>query len=141
MKRSLIREHIFVLVFMSEFNPPDEMPEEVRLYMDNLDKKADEAGREEIEEKFSKLLPLIPEIDKMIDSHSEKWSVSRMGKVELSIIRLAVYEIFHDDTVPDKVAINEAVELAKKYGQDGAGAFVNGVLAGIMKDNKEGNGD
>lgn len=141
MKRSLIREHIFVLVFMSEFNPPDEMPEEVRLYMDSLDKKADEAGREEIEEKFSKLLPLIPEIDKMIDSHSEKWSVSRMGKVELSIIRLAVYEIFHDDTVPDKVAINEAVELAKKYGQDGAGAFVNGVLAGILKDNKEGNGN
>ncbi len=141
MKRSLIREHIFVLVFMSEFNPPDEMPDEVRLYMDNLDKKADEAGREEIEEKFSKLLPLIPEIDKMIDSHSEKWSVSRMGKVELSIIRLAVYEIFHDDTVPDKVAINEAVELAKKYGQDGAGAFVNGVLAGILKDNKKDNGD
>ena len=141
MKRSLIREHIFVLVFMSEFNPPDEMPEEVRLYMDSLEKKADEAGREEIEEKFSKLLPLIPEIDKMIDSHSEKWSVSRMGKVELSIIRLAVYEIFHDDTVPDKVAINEAVELAKKYGQDGAGAFVNGVLAGILKDNKEGNGN
>jgi N utilization substance protein B len=117
------------------------MPEEVRLYMDSLDKKADEAGRDEIEEKFAKLLPLIPEIDKMIDSHSEKWSVSRMGKVELSIIRLAVYEIFHDDTVPDKVAINEAVELAKKYGQDGAGAFVNGVLAGILKDNKEGNGD
>ncbi len=141
MKRSLIREHVFVLVFMSEFNPPDEMPEEVRLYMDSLDKKADEAGRDEIEEKFVKLLPLIPEIDKMIDSHSEKWSVSRMGKVELSIIRLAVYEIFHDDTVPDKVAINEAVELAKKYGQDGAGAFVNGVLAGILKDNKEGNGD
>lgn len=141
MKRSLIREHIFVLVFMSEFNPPDEMPDEVRLYMDNLDKKADEAGREEIEDKFSKLLPLIPEIDKMIDSHSEKWSVSRMGKVELSIIRLAVYEIFHDDTVPDKVAINEAVELAKKYGQDGAGAFVNGVLAGILKDNKKDNGD
>ena len=141
MKRSLIREHIFVLVFMSEFNPPDEMPEEVRLYMDSLDKKADEAGRDEIEEKFAKILPLIPEIDKMIDSHSEKWSVSRMGKVELSIIRLAVYEIFHDDTVPDKVAINEAVELAKKYGQDGAGAFVNGVLAGILKDNKEGNGD
>ena len=134
MKRSLIREHIFVLVFMSEFNPPDEMPEEVKLYMDSLEEKADEAGREEIEEKFAKLLPLIPEIDRLIDSHSEKWSVSRMGKVELSIIRLAVYEIFHDENVPNKVAINEAVELAKKYGQEGAGSFVNGVLAGIMKE-------
>ena len=129
MKRSLIREHIFVLVFMSEFNPPDEMPDEVRLYMDNLDKKADEAGREEIEDKFSKLLPLIPEIDKMIDSHSEKWSVSRMGKVELSIIRLAVYEIRFDEEGPEKVAVNEAVELAKRYGNADSAAFINGVLS------------
>ncbi len=58
-----------------------------------------------------------------------------MGKVELSILRLAVYEILYDDAVPEKVAINEAVELAKKYGQDNAGKYVNGVLAGIVKEN------
>lgn len=57
------------------------------------------------------------------------WSVGRIGKIELTILRLAVYEIKFDDSVPTSVAIDEAVELAKKYGQDGAGSFVNGVLA------------
>lgn len=135
MKRSLIREHIFVLVFMSEFNSPDDMPDEIRLYMESLEKPADEEARSEIEEKYNKIQPLLPDIDAVIEKHSDKWSVSRMGKVELSILRLAAYEILYDENVPDKVAINEAVELAKKYGQDNAGKYVNGVLAGIVKEN------
>ena len=135
MKRSLIREHIFVLIFMSEFNSPQDMPEEIRLYLDSPEGRADEASRAEIEEKTRKILGLIPQIDIIIEKHSDKWSVSRMGKVELSILRLAVYELLYDDAVPEKVAINEAVELAKKYGQDNAGKYVNGVLAGIAKEN------
>ncbi len=135
MKRSLIRERIFVLVFMSEFNSPEDMPEEIRLYMESPEGNADEKTAEEIREKVERLLPLIPEIDKVIEKHSDKWSIDRMGKVELSVLRLAVYEILYDDSVPDKVAINEAVELAKKYGQDNAGKYVNGVLAGVVKDN------
>ncbi len=134
MKRSLIREHIFILVFMSEFNPSDEMPEEIRLYMDSPEVAADAAAKEEIEEKYSHIEPLIPEIDGIIEKHSEKWTVKRMGKVELSILRLAVYELLYDESIPEKVAINEAVELAKKYGQENAGSFVNGILAGIIKD-------
>jgi len=135
MKRSLIRERIFVLIFMSEFNSPEDMPEEIRLYLDSPEGKADPGSRAEIEEKTGRVLKLIPEIDGIIEKHSDKWSVSRMGKVELSILRLAVFEILYDDTVPEKVAINEAVELAKKYGQDNAGKYVNGVLAGIVKEN------
>ena len=135
MKRSLIREHIFVLIFMSEFNSPEDMPEEIRLYLDSPEGKADPGSRAEIEEKTGRVLKLIPEIDGIIEKHSDKWSVSRMGKVELSILRLAVFEILYDDTVPEKVAITEAVELAKKYGQDNAGKYVNGVLAGIVKEN------
>ena len=135
MKRSLLREHIFVLVFMSEFNSPEDMPEEIRLYLESPEGKADEASKAEIEEKVGRILPLIPELDDLIEKHSDKWSVSRMGKVELSILRLAAYEIRYDESVPDKVAINEAVELAKKYGQDNAGKYVNGVLAGIVKEN------
>ncbi len=135
MKRSLIREHIFVLIFMSEFNSPQDMPEEIRLYLDSPEGRADEVSRAEIEEKTGKILGLIPKIDDIIEKHSDKWSVSRMGKVELSILRLAVYELLYDDAVPEKVAINEAVELAKKYGQDNAGKYVNGVLAGIAKEN------
>ena len=134
MKRSLIREHIFVLVFMTEFNSPEEMPDKVRLYMESLEKPADDASREEIEEKFKRIEERIPKIDVLIEAHSDKWTVQRMGKVELSILRLAVYELLFDETVPEKVAINEAVELAKKYGQDNAGSFVNGILSGVIRD-------
>ena len=57
--------------------------------------------------------------------------ISRLPKVDLTILRLGTYEILYDDTVPTGVAINEAVELGKKFGEDGSGAFINGVLAGI----------
>ena len=65
----------------------------------------------------------------MINETAKGWSTDRMGKVDLTILRLAVYEIRYDEDVPTGVAINEAVELAKKFGQEGSFAFVNGVLA------------
>lgn len=136
MKRSLIREHIFVLLFMSEFNSPEEMPEKIRLYLESPEARSDEDAEEEIREKYEKVAALIPRLDEAIEENSRKWPLSRMGKVELSIIRLAAYEIFFDESIPEKVAINEAVELAKKYGQDNAGSFVNGVLSGMLKDGK-----
>ena len=71
----------------------------------------------------------LPEIDEMINTTARGWTTSRMGKVDLTIIRLAVYEIKFDEEVPDSVAINEAVELAKKFGQEESSGFVNGVLA------------
>ena len=71
----------------------------------------------------------LPEIDKLINETAIGWDTQRMGKVELTIIRLAVYEIRFDETVPTGVAINEAVELAKKFGQEGSSGFVNGILA------------
>ncbi len=127
--RRAIREHVFVLLFESFFNGQDEMPELVRNYFDDLDKPVDEESTGYIQNRFEKIQALIPELDAKIEEKSTGWKLNRIGKVELSILRLAVYEIDHDDEIPAKVAINEAVELAKKYGQDQAGAFVNGVLA------------
>jgi N utilization substance protein B len=72
-------------------------------------------------------------IDVIIDERSTGWKTSRMGKVELTILRLAVYEMLFDEDVPVTVAINEAVELAKKYGGDDTPAFINGVLAKVAK--------
>lgn len=69
------------------------------------------------------------ELDALIDEKSTGWKTNRMAKVDLAIIRLAVYEIKFEDDIPTKVSINEAVELAKKYGADESGVFVNGVLA------------
>ena len=82
-----------------------------------------------ISEKYAKIVEKLPEIDKMLDEVSKGWKTSRMGKVELTILRLAVYEMRFDEDIPQKVAINEAVELSKKFGGNEAPAFVNGVLA------------
>ena len=74
----------------------------------------------------------IEEIDAKINEVSEGWKTGRMGKVDLTLIRLAVYEMLYEEDVPAKVAINEAVELAKQYGTDNSPSFVNGVLAKLV---------
>lgn len=129
MRRKVAREHIFKLLFQVEFNSKDEMPflEEMFFELDATD--IDEEEHNYISEKFSAINEKLEEIDSLLTEKITGWSIERMGKVELAILRLALYEIKFDDTIPDSVAINEAVEIAKKYGQDGAGAFVNGILA------------
>ena len=82
-----------------------------------------------INSKCNDIIAKIPELDEAINASTTGWKTSRMGKVDLTIIRLAVYEIKYEEAVPSKVAINEAVELAKAYGTDNSASFVNGVLA------------
>lgn len=129
MNRSKLREHIFILLFEAEFNSPEEMPEQIRLYFEDLEKPADEKSVKYIQDKFNRVMEKLPELDKMIDEKSEGWNTKRIGRVELAIMRLGLFEIVFDDDIPVGVAIDEAVELAKKYGQNDAGSFVNGVLA------------
>ncbi len=123
------REQIFKLLFRVEFNEIGEMPEQARLFFEEADKPIEEADREYIAGKYEKIMERLAEIDGLLNEKTEKWTTDRMGKAELTILRLAVYEILYDDEVPAGVAINEAVELAKKFGQDSAKAFVNGILA------------
>ena len=86
--------------------------------------------------KLTAILDRIPEIDAVIDEASEGWRTSRMSKADLSLLRLAVYEVRFDDEVPTGVAINEAVEIAKKYGGDRTASFVNGILGKIATETK-----
>ncbi len=86
-------------------------------------------GRDQIREKTLAIVEHIPELDKMLDEKIQGWNTGRIGKTELALLRLALYEMRYDDSISDAVAINEAVELAKKYGQEKSGEFVNGVLA------------
>ena len=132
MTRSTIREHIFKLLFRVEFHDTNELDSQIRLYMETLP-SIDDADREYISDKTGTIAALIPELDEKIDCVSEGWPVSRLGKAELAIMRLAIYEICYDDDIPVNVAINEAVELAKKYGADNAPSFINGVLAKVVK--------
>jgi N utilization substance protein B len=152
MTRSEIREHIFKLVFRREFNSPEEMPGQLKIYFeDNYKENTDSDTPEDddrlclfkedeeayIKQKYERIASRIDELDGIINEHSRGWDTKRMGKVDLSILRLAVYEIVYDDDIPVGVAIDEAVELAKKYGQDESASFVNGILAGIAKDNAD----
>ena len=105
------------------------MPEQLALFFEQADQETAEQDRAYITAKYEKIMDKLEEIDKMLNERTEKWTTDRIGKAELTILRLAVYEILYDEEVPVGVAINEAVELAKKFGQDNAKAFVNGILA------------
>ena len=114
MVRKELREHIFKMLFQIEFNDPQEMPEQIEYYFSTLEDAADK--------------------DK---EYIKGWKTTRMNKVDLSILRLAVYEMKWDDEVPVGVAINEAVELAKMFSSDEAPSFINGVLGKIARSLEE----
>ncbi len=128
MSRRQLREQIFKLLFRVEFNAPEDMSEQKELFFEETE-SASEQDQKYIDEKYGKLMDVLPSIDAQINEKASGWTTERMGKVELTILRLAVFEILYDETVPASVAINEAVELAKKFGQDESPAFVNGILA------------
>lgn len=130
MSRREIRELIFKMIFRAEFHKEEEIAEQLRLFMDTLE-TAKEEDRAYIEKKVQDIFAHLEEIDGIIDSSAHGWKTSRMAKVELTLIRLAVYEIRFEEEIPTGVAINEAVELAKAYGEENSASFVNGVLARI----------
>ena len=131
MTRHTIRKHIFSMLFRVEFYDSSEISSQDGLYLDTVDNITDEE-RGYMEKRVSAIVELLPEIDKKLESVSEGWKLERMGKVELTILRIAVYELLYDDDIPANVAINEAVELAKVYGGDTSPAFVNGILAKLL---------
>ena len=132
MTRSEMREHVFKLIFRVPFHDKNELREQIDYYFDDLT-DVTEKDYEYIKNKALLVCELSDELDEKINSVSEGWPVDRIGKAELAIMRLAVYEMLYDDDIPVNVAINEAVELAKSYGSDdNAASFVNGVLAKLV---------
>ncbi|MCI8929670.1 MAG: transcription antitermination factor NusB [Lachnospiraceae bacterium] len=129
MGRRELREQIFKLLFRIEFNEKDEMPEQEELFFQEEENAASEKDEQYILKKYQDIVSKVDVIDEMINETAKGWETSRMGKVDLTLIRLAVYEIKYDDEIPTGVAINEAVELAKKFGQDNSPSFINGILA------------
>lgn len=128
MSRRELREQIFKLLFRVEFNSPEDMPEQEELFFEDEDAATD-GDAAYVSEKYHKISEKLSEIDALLNEKASGWDTGRMSKVDLTILRLAVYEICYDEDVPTGVAINEAVELAKKFGQDASYGFVNGVLA------------
>lgn len=159
MTRRQIREHIFRLLFNLDFYAakPDkdqmdlyfmeEAPEDggkeyrIRFEKDEEDLPPETASEEEkqlILDKLKAIEEKIPELDDELNKVAKGWKTSRMPKADLSLLRLALYEIRYDDEVPAGVAINEAVELAKIYGNEGSYSFINGILARFASESKNG---
>ena len=132
MTRTELREHIFKLLFQVEFNETADTTEPLACYLSTLDgvseKDADYIGK-----KFKAIVSHISEIDEIINQYAKGWKTNRMNKVDLSILRLAVYEIHWDEAIPAGVAINEAVLLGKKFSGEEGPSFINGVLGKYVR--------
>jgi len=147
MNRKTEREFTFKLLFMSDFYEKKELGDELLLYFDapfpfedkeddvkpqmlsSLKESLNEEDRRRIVARYVDIIDKLEDIDGRISKVSKGWTIDRIGKVELAILRLAVYEIVYDENIPTSVAINEAVELSKKFGSQDSYSFVNGILA------------
>ena len=133
MGRREMREHIFKLLFLREFNEAEEMPEQIKLYFDEME----DLGPDQqtyMENKYDRIQEHLEEIDRILNENSTGWNTKRMSKVDLNILRLAVFEMKYDEDVPVKVAINEAVEISKVFGGEDSASFINGILGKVARE-------
>ena len=136
MRRREQREHIFKLLFMTQFNSEGDMPEQLSLYFEGLEELSQE-DQAAMQKKYEGIPEHLDEIDGELNEYSQGWKTSRMNRVDLTALRLAVYEMKFDEDIPTGVAINEAVELAKRFGGEDSGSFVNGILGKIASGKKD----
>ena len=138
MTRHEMRECIFCLLFQNEFYTTEEFDEQMGNFLENFhfpeEHEISDKDEQEVRDKVARMLAFLPDIDEKISSSTKGWKIDRIAKAELAILRLAVYEALYDAAVPVGVAVNEAVELAKQYGDDNGAAFVNGILGKIVNE-------
>ena len=147
MTRREMREHCFKMLFGVGFYPPEETAGRAQQYFSSPDEddtmedgtveiihrvEMKEKERAFLTERVEDMAARIPELDGRLNEVAQGWKTGRMGRVELTILRQALYEMLYDTEVPEKVAINEAVDLAKKYGGKDSPAFINGILAKLV---------
>ena len=137
MNRTAIREQTFKLIYSLEIQKQENLEEAIKLYEES-NKITDNNAKTYMKETIFGIQQYKEEIINQIKENlKEDWKIERISKIDLAILQLAIYELQHTE-IPFKVAINEAVELAKKYGEDSSKNFVNGVLASIVKNSEEG---
>lgn len=140
MNRHEIRKEVFKAVFMKEFHDSEDMDAVLNTFLGGRDNAEEEdlaknnkspEDEEYIKTKSEDIITKIPEIDELINKSVDGWKTTRMAKVDLTLIRLALYEIKFEN-LPVGVAINEAVSLADEFGTDSSAGFVNGALAKLV---------
>ena len=133
MNRTEMRENAFKLIYSLEIQKVENVQEQIDLYFES-NNITDEEAKKYIANAVNGIEEHQEEILKDIETNlKEEWKLSRISKMDLTILKLAIYEIKFTD-VPYKVSINEAVELAKQYGEDKSKNFVNGILASVVKE-------
>lgn len=131
------REQLFMMLFQYDFFLPNEFGEQIEIYLQNpiVDTGEIETDPEvaaKLKSKLDDIVGRLENIDRILEGAISGWKLNRIGKTDITILRLAAYEMKFDESIPEKVAINEAVELAKKYGGESSSGFVNGVLARMI---------
>ncbi len=129
MTRREAREQAFMVLFEKIFNSEDTVSEIIKKAEDNDLIKLNGFAKEVL----SKYEPNAVEIDALIDEKSNGWQLSRLPKVSLAVMRLAVTEIKYCDDIPSGVAVSEAIDIAKKYGTPEDASYINGVLGAIVR--------
>ena len=132
MNKSEIREEMFKLIYSLEVQKSEDL-NQINIFLDNGNFK--EVEKNKIKEDVLKIISLESEISEEISKNLKSdWNISRISKINMSILKIAIYEVIYKK-LPYKISINEAVELAKKYGDETSASFINGVLASVVKDN------
>ena len=136
MNRSEMREQAFILLFEKEFFAGQSCAEVEETFAENYVPLSVYAKNA-----FENTYANRDQIDSVIEKYLKGWKIGRLPKVNLAILRLAVYEIMFEESVPDSAAVNEAVELAKKYSGDDDYSFINGVLGSFLREKNNVCGD
>ncbi|MGN1013051.1 MAG: transcription antitermination factor NusB [Clostridia bacterium] len=138
MSRKKARDNAFKCVYELEFGMNENLEKILENCYEENDNKLDE--KDYIEKVLKGVKENLKEIDDIILSKLKNWSIDRIAKIDLAILRLAIYEIKYMEDIPVKVSANEAVELAKTYGNNDSKSFVNGVIAKVIESKEEENG-
>lgn len=136
MGRKAAREGAMRLLFQMELNE-DYSDEAKSIFLENFE--YDEMETKYIDEAYNSILNNMEQINKYIEENLEGWSIYRLAKVDLAVLRIAIYEILYRKDIPVEVSINEAIEIVKKYSNYDSFKFINGVLGGFVRgldDNK-----
>lgn len=130
MGRKRARESTMKLLYQMELNS-DYSNDVKELFLEN--NNFDDLERDYIEDATNTIVENLHKIDNYIKEHVEGWDISRLAKIDLCTLRIAIYEMFYRDDIPVEVSINEAIEIVKKYSTDESAKFVNGVLGGFVR--------
>jgi transcription antitermination protein NusB len=134
MSRTVAREMVMKLLYQIDIGKCEPGEAISDFYENHEVKELGTLEKEYLENCVNGTMEMVNEIDEIIERYSKEWKINRIAKVDLSIMRLATYEMLKRDDIPNAVAVNEAIELGKKFGGENSSTFINGILGNILRE-------